>query len=204
MAIDSPPFNINPPRRGILGRTSSVQHFADSITSSTTTSLKTVCADPGKEGIEEGEVDIGLKFLDHQPISCILLGAIIGLGSGIVVFYCGRAGTEVVMAGSPSTGLLLVRVLECIFVPLFVFSLVIGLLEILSLGESGSVIGAYLGRYAGTTVCAAVVDWATTVANFFSDLAVATTVASQAQYKSPASESSTDMAQEIDTQSTFD
>ena len=114
-----------------------------------------------------------IKHLFGQLIS-LVVG--IGLGSGIVLFYWGLADVDTIMRTAQSTEMTF-RVLESIFVMSFFTALTIAIFEMISFGDdSGSIIGSKIGKYLSPTICITVVDCATKLAHFFTDLALATTL----------------------------
>jgi hypothetical protein len=129
--------------------------------------------------LDEEEDKVNLH-LDHYSIKFIfgqLLGLVvgIGLGSGIVLFYWGLADVDTIMRTAQSTEMTF-RVLESIFVLSFFTALSIAIFEMISFGDSGSIIGSKIGKYLSPTICITIVDCATKLAHFFTDLALATTL----------------------------
>jgi hypothetical protein len=114
-----------------------------------------------------------IKLIFGQLLS-LVVG--IGLGSGIVLFYWGLADVDTIMKTAQSTEMTF-RVLESIFVMSFFTALTIAIFEMISFGDdSGSIIGSKIGKYLSPTICITVVDCATKLAHFFTDLALATTL----------------------------
>jgi hypothetical protein len=50
-----------------------------------------------------------------------------------------------------------IRLLKCIVLPLVFVSITMSVMDMLSLGEAGTIVGTTIGLYAFTTVCAAVI-----------------------------------------------
>lgn len=195
MATVKPPIKMNPfDSMSSLGESkSSAHYFATSIltsstksmpsfSSSTTTSMSNLSSTSENHLGEEDKLNL---HLGHYSIKFIFgLGVGIGLGSGITLFYWGLADADTIMRTAQSTEMTLL-VLESILAMFFCTALTIAMFEMISFEESGSTIGSKIGKYSSATVCFTVVDFATKLATFFSDLAIATTVTCQSLKNDP-------------------
>ena len=180
--------NMNPldSMSSLGGSKSSAHYFATSIltsstksmpsfSSSTTASMSNLSFTSENHLGEEDKLNLHFGHYSNKFIFGQLLGLVvgIGLGSGIVLFYWGLADADTIMRAAQS---MTFRVLESILAMSFFTAFTIAIFEMTSFGESGSIIGSKIGKYSSPTVCITVVDCATKLTHFFSDLALATTL----------------------------
>jgi hypothetical protein len=152
----------------------STVRFANSITCSTTTMHSYLTASIGNEQDEdESGVDVkkncGAKINvlhDKFPIAFVLGGAMIGIGLGIALSYWNPddpSAKEVVILWVGLIGDLFIRALKCIVMPLVFVSITISVMDMLSLGEQGTIVGWTIGLYLFTTVLAAIIGCITSL-----------------------------------------
>ncbi|KAL7428806.1 hypothetical protein ACHAXM_003560 [Skeletonema potamos] len=98
--------------------------------------------------------------LDEYPLTFIIGGALIGMGIGVGLVYWKPAvpadkATAILWIGL--LGELFIRALKCIVLPLVFVSIAVSVMDMLALGEAGSIVGTTIGLYVFTTICAALI-----------------------------------------------
>ena len=125
-----------------------------------------VSVDLGPRDDEGDAVDdgtCGTRFCDvmrrHQ-IPIVLLAAAVGIGGGIglAMWEPEDSGTkDTVLIWVELVGDLFLRGLRCTVLPLIFVSIAVAVMDMLKLGEAGSVVGTTIGLYMLTTLAAAVI-----------------------------------------------
>lgn len=107
---------------------------------------------------------IGEKY----PVSFVIAGAVIGLclGIGLSQWDDSTGAKAVTMQWIGLFGDVFIRALKCIVLPLVFVSIAISVMDMLALGDAGSIVGLTIGLYVCTTFFAACVGC--TVAGIFS------------------------------------
>lgn len=165
----------------LVGSKSSVR-IANSLVSkaSTQTARHSFLVGPTKA--ERGDEEAGEKadkcctrfcgLIDAFPIPFVLGGAAIGLAIGIGLSTWNPddpSAKDVVITWVGLIGDLFIRALKCIVLPLVFVSIAISIMDMLSLGEAGTVVLMTIGLYLLTTVCASLIGVASSVifSNFY-------------------------------------
>lgn len=110
-------------------------------------------------------------FMDDHFLAFVIGSAAIGMGIGIGLSfwnpqnYADKA-TAILWIGL--LGDLFIRALKCIVLPLIFLSIAISVMDMLALGQAGSVSGITIGLYICTTICAAIIGCVVSV--LFSNL----------------------------------
>lgn len=112
------------------------------------------------------------RAMDKFPITFVLGGAAIGLAIGLGLAFWEPANPDtkdVVVQWLGLFGDLFIRALKCIVLPLVFVSIAISMMDMLSLGEAGTIVGVTIGLYLLTTVCASLIGVASSVifSNFY-------------------------------------
>lgn len=100
------------------------------------------------------------SLMDRFPIVFVLTGAALGIAIGIGLSAWNPAdpsGKTVVIQWIGLLGELFIRSLKCIVLPLVSVSIAISVMDMLSLGETGTIVSTTIGLYVLTTVCAAII-----------------------------------------------
>jgi hypothetical protein len=111
----------------------------------------------------------GTKFCELQerfPIGFVLGGAVIGIVLGVCLSLWqpdDQSTKDAVMMWVGLIGDLFIRALKCIVMPLVFVSVTISVMDMLSLGEQGTIVGLTIGLYVLTTVLAAAIGSITSV-----------------------------------------
>jgi len=99
-------------------------------------------------------------MMDRHPIAFILTAAAIGIGMGIGLSYWtpdDQQAKETAILWIGLIGDLFIRSLKCIVLPLVFVSIAVSVMDMLKLGEAGSIVGTSIGLYVITTLCAAII-----------------------------------------------
>jgi hypothetical protein len=168
--------------KSVVERRSS-DRFSNSISSSSDTTRHSFLTRPSivqqivgheqDEVVEESGGDVkkscGTKLCELQekiPIAFVLGGAVIGIALGIGLAYWNPddpSTKEVVIMWIGLIGDLFIRALKCIVMPLVFVSVTTSVMDMLSLGEEGTIIRWTIGLYVLTTVLAAAIGCITSV-----------------------------------------
>lgn len=131
-----------------------------------------VAAVEGGAAAEDDEEDTGgcctkfCRVMDEWPIAFIVVAALIGMGIGIglSVWEPDDPGVkDVVLLWIGLLGDLFVRSLKCLVLPLVFVSIAISVMDMLSLGKAGTIVGTTIGLYVCTTIVAALIGVASSV-----------------------------------------
>jgi len=108
-------------------------------------------------------------LLEKYPVSFVIAGAVIGLclGIGLSQWDDSTGAKAVTMQWIGLFGDVFIRALKCIVLPLVFVSIAISVMDMLALGDAGSIVGLTIGLYVCTTIFAACVGC--TVAAIFSN-----------------------------------
>ena len=98
------------------------------------------------------EKTCGTRFCEvmkKQQIPIVLLAAAIGIGAGIgLAMWEDDTGTkDTVLLWVELLGDLFLRGLRCVVLPLIFVSIAVSVMDMLSLGEAGSIVGTTIGLY---------------------------------------------------------
>ena len=140
-------------------------------------SLVTVSLEPcpKDDGDKPADATCGTGFcevLRRHQIPIVLLAAAVGVGGGIglAMWQPEDSGTkDAVLIWVELIGNLFLRGLRCMVLPLIFVSIAVAVMDMLKLGEAGSVAGTTIGLYLLTTLAAAVIGVCMSVAfsNFY-------------------------------------
>ena len=170
-------------RRGSAVERRSSVRVANSISSSSATTrhsaltrpsvLQRTVVDEQDEVVEESGGDVnkncGTKLCELQakfPVAFVLGGAVIGIALGIGLSFWNPddpSTKEVVIMWIGLIGDLFIRALKCIVMPLVFVSITSSVMDMLSLGEEGTIVGWTIGLYVLTTVLAATIGCITSL-----------------------------------------
>ncbi|KAL7545878.1 hypothetical protein ACHAWF_009223 [Thalassiosira exigua] len=106
-------------------------------------------------------------LMDRYPIPFVLGGAAIGVGIGVGLAYwqpANPSAKDVVVQWIGVLGVLFIRALQCIVLPLVFVSVAVAVMDMLALGEAGKVAGFTIGLYIVYTFFAACIGCAMSVA----------------------------------------
>ena len=95
--------------------------------------------------------------VEKYPVGFVIAGAVIGLflGAGLSQWDDSTGAKAVTMQWIGLFGDVFIRALKCIVLPLVFVSIAISVMDMLALGDAGSIVGVTIGLYVCTTIFAA-------------------------------------------------
>mmetsp|Transcript_16321 Transcript_16321/g.35516 ORF Transcript_16321/g.35516 Transcript_16321/m.35516 type:complete len:596 (-) Transcript_16321:332-2119(-) len=99
-------------------------------------------------------------LMDTWPVTFVLVAALLGIGIGIGLSLWSpedSGAKDVTVRWIGLLGELFIRALKCIVLPLVFVSIAVSVMDMLSLGEAGTIVGVTIGLYVCTTICAAII-----------------------------------------------
>ena len=96
-------------------------------------------------------------LVEKYPVSFVVAGAVIGLclGIGLSQWDDSTGAKAVTLQWIGLFGDVFIRALTCIVLPLVFVSIAISVMDMLALGDAGSIVGVTIGLYVCTTIFAA-------------------------------------------------
>lgn len=95
--------------------------------------------------------------VEKYPVGFVIAGAVIGLclGAGLSQWDDSSGAKDITIQWIGLFGDVFIRLLKCIVLPLVFVSITISVMDMLALGDAGSIVGMTIGLYVCTTIFAA-------------------------------------------------
>lgn len=105
-------------------------------------------------------------IMDAYPVSFVIGSAAIGIGLGIGLSFWNPedpSGKITAIMWIGLLGDLFIRALKCVVLPLVFVSIAVSVMDMLSMGGAGLIVGSTIGLYVVTTICAALIGVVTSL-----------------------------------------